>query len=86
MSWGSAVTIDPGVPLVVEGCGSINRYSAPLAAFSYWLDADSEVRQKRAIDRDGDVFAKHWVRWARQEERFFAIHQSRDLANQVVWT
>lgn len=83
---GGSIELDPQRSLIIEGCGAISRLSAPLATESYWLDADGDVRRARALARDGDMFAPHWERWALQEQRFFTLHASRDLAHEVIWT
>ncbi|GGL72344.1 adenylate kinase [Curtobacterium citreum] len=79
-------SIDPDVPLVVEGCGALSRASAPLASFRVWLEADDTVRRDRAIGRDGEVFAREWDRWAAQESSFIAAEDPAALADVVVRT
>lgn len=78
------VELDPSAPIVVEGCGALSRASAPLAVLRIWLAADDAVRKRRAIDRDGEVFALEWDRWARQEEAFIAAEDPESLADVVL--
>lgn len=78
------VSLDPVAPVVVEGCGALSRASAPLASLGVWLVADDAVRKRRAIDRDGDVFAVEWDRWARQEDAFIAAEDPESLADVVL--
>lgn len=80
------VSLDPGAPLVIEGCGSLSRASAPLATLRVWMTADAGLRKRRALDRDGAVFAAEWDRWARQEDAFIAAEDPRALADVVVGT
>jgi uridine kinase len=80
------VTIPQGVAVVVEGCGAIRQESAPLAAERIWLEAPEEIRLKRALARDGDAYAALWRRWAIQEERFLALHNSVELATELYYT
>ncbi|OIH96944.1 hypothetical protein BIU97_12755 [Curtobacterium sp. MCBA15_009] len=80
------ISIQPGVPIVVEGCGALSRGSAPLASLRVWLEADDTVRRERAIGRDGEVFAREWERWAAQERAFIDAEQPAVLADVVVRT
>ena len=78
--------VDPERPIVIEGCGALSRASAPLASLRVWLEADDALRRRRAIERDGEVFAKEWERWAAQEEAFIATEDPVSLADVVVRT
>lgn len=87
--WGSmspagVIEIDPGASLIIEGCGALSRLTSPFASERYWLEADLQVRHQRALDRDGDMFAPHWTRWSLQEDRFYAIHRSSQLADVAI--
>lgn len=77
---GEWIDIPRGASLVVEGCGALRRTSAEITENRIWLDQDEEVRRSRALERDGEMYAPHWRRWALQEERFLALHHSRDMA------
>jgi hypothetical protein len=83
---GGFIEIDPGFSLIVEGCGSLSLLTNSFATKRYWVEAEPDVRRQRALERDGDTFAPHWVRWSLQEDRFYAIHQSPGLADVVVKT
>jgi len=56
-------TIDPGYPLIVEGCGALAAANAGLSDVRVWLTADDDVRKRRALDRDGAAFESHWEQW-----------------------
>ncbi|WP_242863070.1 ATP-binding protein [Curtobacterium luteum] len=79
-------TVDPDLPVVVEGCGALSRASAPLASLRVWLEADDDERWRRAIGRDGDVFAREWDRWAAQEQAFIDAEDPASLADVVIRT
>ena len=51
-----------------------------------WLDADPELRQQRALERDGEMFAPHWGSWAEQETELFEREQTRERADLVILT
>ena len=76
--------VDPDRPLVVEGCGALSRAARSRATLGVWVELDTEERRRRALARDGDAYAPHWERWARQEAAFAAREHPRDLAD-VLW-
>jgi len=54
----------PLVPTIIEGCGAIEAE----ADLVIWIaDPGEEERRSRAIARDGQTYAPHWQRWARQD-------------------
>lgn len=61
----TGVTVSvPLVPTIIEGCGAIEAE----ADLSVWIaDPGEEERRHRAIARDGQTYAPHWQRWARQD-------------------
>ncbi|GII27531.1 nucleoside/nucleotide kinase family protein [Planotetraspora mira] len=76
----------PAAALIVEGVGSGARQAAPHLSGLVWLEAGAGVRRARALARDGDVYAPHWLRWARQEDRYYAAHDVRARADLTVTT
>lgn len=62
--------IDAAAPLVIEGSGCLSRANRALATFAIWVELDAPTRKIRALLRDGDAYAPHWDRWARQEAEF----------------
>ena len=81
---GEWVEISPDVSLIVEGCGAIRRDSITTSSRRVWVETDDAVRRERALERDGQMFEPRWTRWALQEERFLALHHSRELATEIV--
>jgi hypothetical protein len=76
----------PANALVVEGVGSGARQAAPYLSGLVWLEASADVRRARALARDGDLYAPHWRRWARQEDQYYAAHDVRSRADLTVPT
>ena len=78
-------SLDP-VPslLLLEGIGCGARACAPYLAGLVWLDAPSAVRRERALARDGDTYAPHWLRWADQEASYLNSEQPRQRADLVL--
>ncbi|GAA1611236.1 hypothetical protein [Leucobacter chromiireducens] len=54
------------------------------AVWSVWLDLPEDERRARAIDRDGEMFAPHWDRWAAQEDAHFAEHEPWELVHETL--
>ncbi len=71
-----------GTPLIVEGCGSISRLAAEAASLKIWVEADSETRYQRWLEREGND--EHFGRWAAQEIEFYARERSTELADLTV--
>ena len=54
----------PLVPTIIEGCGAIEAE----ADLAIWIaDPGEGERRNRALARDGQTYAPHWQRWARQD-------------------
>ncbi len=49
-----------------------------------WLEAAAAVREKRALERDGAVFAPYWERWAAQEDAMLARERTPERADVVI--
>lgn len=78
--------VPPAAELVVEGVGSGSRPARPYLSYLVWVQAPHELRMRRGIERDGEAFAPHWLRWARQEATLFAAEQTRRHADVVIDT
>ncbi len=73
-----------GSRLIVEGCGALDRRSRELADLAVWIELDAATRKRRALARDGDSFAAHWDRWAKQEAEVIASECPAALADLVI--
>lgn len=74
------VEVRGGDPVLVEGCGTLARPNVALADLAVWLDADDRLRKRRALDRDGDTFARHWDQWQSAFERYVRRESPRSSA------
>ena len=81
---GNWQAVTSGSPLVVEGSGVLSRANRSFATFAVWVELDDVERRRRALDRDGDLYAPHWDRWAAQEVAFVAREHPAELADVVV--
>jgi cytidylate kinase len=68
-----------GTPLIIEGCGSLNQQSAPMADVKIWLEVEETTRHQRWLEREGSN--QHWAEWAAQELDFYAREKSAQLAD-----
>ena len=84
--WGETVTLPRHRYLVLEGCASSVLPAGSYAAVRIWVQAPRDIRMARGIERDGEVFAPHWQRWADQEESLFAADDTRSRADLVIDT
>ncbi len=73
-----------GNVLLVEGCGSLSRRSRDMAHLSVWIESERAVRQERWQERDAGRFDEFWGFWQAQEDEFYELERSRDLADWVV--
>lgn len=67
-------TIDPAQETVIicEGVGAITG----TCDVRIVVRAPDELRYRRAINRDGDMYRPHWESWAAQEEALFATYSA----------
>ena len=72
--------------MLLEGAGSGARAATPWLAGLLWVDADADLRRRRALARDGATYAPHWDRWSAQEEAYAAREQPRERADLVLDT
>ncbi|WP_425863050.1 aminodeoxychorismate synthase component I [Arthrobacter sp. TWP1-1] len=70
--------------VLVEGVGSSHGRAADFLDAVIWVDAPSQARKKRALDRDGETYAPFWDAWAEQEERLLAGMASAEHADILV--
>lgn len=82
--WAEAHAVDPALPLIVEGAGSLTARTARLSDVQVWMDAPPASRRRRALERDGDAYRPHWERWARQEEAHILENDPRAHASLIL--
>jgi uridine kinase len=77
--------VDPERPIVVEGVGALSRANRERADYGIWVETDTSTRKRRAIARDGGMFAPHWDAWAAQEQVFIDREHPAQLADTIVF-
>jgi hypothetical protein len=83
-SWDEPAPLPPPELLIVEGVGAGARRAAKYESVVAWVELPSVVRKKRAMERDGGLYAPNWERWARQEEEMLAREGTPARADVVV--
>ena len=78
------IELDPHRPIVVEGSGALSRTNRALADVGIWVELGEDERKTRALERDGEMYAPHWDRWAAQEAAFVEREHPQRLADGVV--
>ena len=73
-----------GTPLIVEGCGALNRLSREVANLTVWLEVPEGVRRERWRQRDGERFDEYWPTWAAQEDEVLQQERPMQLADFVL--
>lgn len=82
--WGEELARPASATVMVEGCGSGALSLCDLTDFLVWVDAPHDVRQQRAINRDGASYEPHWERWAAQEDAHYAANRTRERADLII--
>lgn len=84
--------LDADRSLVIEGCGSLTPAIIHTATQRFsevntlWVECDEVTRKRRALERDGDMFAPHWDSWARQEEAHARRNWPVSRARWIIYT
>ncbi len=81
---GPQQTAQPGRPVLIEGVGALSADSAPLASWRVWLEAPADLRRRRALARDGELYHPHWGRWAQAEDAFIDRHRPAERADIII--
>ncbi|HEX4442908.1 MAG TPA: ATP-binding protein [Galbitalea sp.] len=76
--------VDAAAPVVIEGSGSLSLANRSLATLGVWVELDAARRKRRALARDGELYAPHWDDWARQEQDFYDRERPDLLADLIV--
>jgi glycosidase len=76
------VPVAPAV--LLEGVSAGRRAVADRVAYLIWVDAPSDVRLDRGIERDGEGRRPDWERWMAEEDAFYADDPVRDRADRIV--
>ena len=76
-------TINPAQETVIicEGVGAITG----TCNVRILVKAPDELRYRRAIARDGDMYRPHWESWAAQEEALFATYSATYAQADIIY-
>ncbi|WP_181149704.1 chorismate-binding protein [Arthrobacter sp. MYb227] len=81
---GTEATLPPAPVIIIEGVGAGCAAARDMLDALIWVEVPDDTRKSRALDRDGEVFAAHWDRWAAQEDAYLSMDQVPQQADIVV--
>jgi uridine kinase len=84
--WAETHPVEPGGLLVLEGVGCWSPRISEVVGFLVWVEAESSLRLRRGVARDGEEMRPQWEQWRLDEEALFARLGTRDRADLVVVT
>ena len=70
--------------VVVEGVGAAAAAARERLDAVVWVEVPDAERRRRALGRDGETYAPHWERWARQEDAWLGRDAVPEAADVVV--
>ncbi|MGW9168763.1 ATP-binding protein [Agromyces sp. NPDC055658] len=66
----ASVTVLPGRPLIVEGCGAFEATAGRTGVVRVWVRAAQATRKRRALERDAGGFDPFWDLWETEWRRY----------------
>ena len=84
--WAETHPVEPGGLLVLEGVGCWSPGISRLVGFLVWVEAESSLRLRRGVARDGEQMRPQWEQWRLDEDALFARLGTRSRADLVVVT
>ena len=84
--WAESHPVEAGGLLVLEGVGCWSPTIAPLVGMLVWVEAESGLRLRRGMARDGEHMRPQWEQWRIDEDVLFAQLGTRARADLVVVT
>jgi len=84
--WAESHPVEAGGLLVLEGVGCWSPAIAPLVGVLVWVEAESALRLRRGVARDGEHMRPQWEQWRTDEDALFARLGTRAHADRVVVT
>ena len=81
---GDIITIEAADVVLIEGVGATRKGWRDRLALRIWVDADSDLRLRRGLARDGEALAEFWRGWRIAEDRYVAEEDPVAYADLVV--
>jgi uridine kinase len=87
-TWGeeerTAIVIEPGGSVLLEGVTATRRAFRPYLAYTIWIETDRSLRLQRGIERDGEDSRAQWERWMQEEHEYIEAEQPAKNADLVL--
>jgi uridine kinase len=78
------VDVVPAGYVVLEGVSASRQAFRPFLAFTVWVDAPSDVRLRRGLERDGEDARARWIEWMAAEDRYVEQERPDRHADMVI--
>ncbi|MER2137458.1 MAG: chorismate-binding protein, partial [Arthrobacter sp.] len=82
--YGPARQSEPAEIVIFEGVGAGHLAARSLLDAVVWVQAPEPLRKERALNRDGEVYAPYWDRWAAQEAAWAAADPVANEADVIL--
>jgi uridine kinase len=77
-------SVAPDDVVIIEGVGATRAAWRDRLALRIWVDADSDLRLRRGLQRDGEELAEFWRDWRIAEDAYVAADDPVTNADLVV--
>lgn len=72
--------------LILEGVGAGQRAISKARSVLIWMDIEAEIGYQRVLKRDGQSIAPRMSQWLRQQEKHFALENTKNEADFILST
>ncbi len=78
------IEVAPGGIVIVEGVSSSRAAFRPFLSLAIWVDAPSDLRLARGLERDGVDMRDQWIEWMSAEQAWADDEDPRAAADLIV--
>ena len=79
--FGEPLVVPTPAVLILEGVGSGQRVTRPMAEIKLWVEVPSSLALQRVLDRDGEGLRDEMQRWQILEAEHFALEGTKSAAD-----
>jgi uridine kinase len=80
----TAITVEPGNVILIEGVGATRKAWRDDLAMRVWVDCPRDLRLRRGLERDGEELRDFWLEWMRAEDAYLEQEHPDRFADVVV--
>jgi uridine kinase len=78
------ISVAPNDVVIIEGVGAPRAAWREQLSLRIWVDADSDLRLRRGLERDGEALAEFWREWRVAEDAYVAAEDPISHTDLVV--